>query len=1288
MPQSFASCLYSDQVRLNKLNKQLDRLRDPEERGRLESKIETLRSESEHTLNARLQQQLNLSFPEDLPVSGKSEEIAKALTENQVVIVAGETGSGKTTQLPKICLQAGFGFKGMIGHTQPRRLAARTVSSRIASEMQVELGEAVGYQVRFTDQVSRNTLIKVMTDGILLSEIKQDPILNRYEVLIIDEAHERSLNIDFLLGYIKQILPKRPELKVLITSATIDVERFSGYFSEAPVLEVEGRSFPVDVFYRPPVYDSDDDSSLARQISDVMEEIQSEERARGWRAGDVLVFLPGEREIRDTAKYLRHAEWRDTEILPLYARLSAQEQNRVFRSHAGRRIVLATNVAETSITVPGIRYVIDPGTVRMSRYSYRSKIQRLPIEAVSQASANQRKGRCGRVAEGICYRLYSEEDFQNRPQYTDPEILRTNLAAVILKMLDSGIGKVRHFPFIDVPEKKLWNDGYKLLFELGAVTRQEKLTPLGKQMARIPADPRLSRILLASVDEGCVDEALVIVSALSVQDPRERPAEKRQAADQAHALFRDADSDFVAWLNLWKEVEKQRQELSASQFKKFCQKHFLSYMRLREWRELHRQYHLTLKPLLKLKQTTEADYDAVHRSLLHGFLGQIGHHDEKRDYQGCRNRKFQIFPGSAIAKRQCKWLVAAEIVETQQVYARHCARIDPSWIEPMAQHLVKKSWSEPHWEKKRAQVCAYEKVSLYGLEIVARRKVNFANIDPLVSREIFIRSGLVEGEYQGRVKVIEENRALAESLEAIEDRTRKRDIVVDDEQIFQLYDQQLPEHVVSGASFEKWYRKLDADAQAGLKFSRSDLMRSAAPEFDPQAFPDYLENNGIKFPLSYQFNPGDQKDGVTVSVPLHAARQLSAERLELLVPGLLREKCIQLIKTLPRTLRKHLVPAPDTVDEILPAIESSQSPLLETMSQQIKIRRNVDVPVDAWDPAQLEDHLRINVEILDAEGKVLKQGRQVVEMVDELSAEIDQSAARLTEQEVETIQLHDWSFDVLEDEVETTQAGISMRMFPALKDCGSYVEKILCADTLQAEKLSRLGTARLLIFRLASQLESIEKQLPDYKKMALLYAPVGQARSLYDDFKLAVVANHFLAGGAVRSQAAFEELLVSKRGDFFEFAVDFSKLVADILQAYHELQKSLKGKVSLEMAMPLSDLKNQLSHLVFDGFIATTDYEHLIDLPRFLSAARLRFEKMSRNMAQERQVVPVLQAWWQQYSERKKTHDAQGIFDPELEHFRWMIEEQRVSWFAQTLGTRETVSEKRLNRQWDKVRRS
>ena len=1315
------SC-FRDQIRLRRRIRELKSVQDDSKKQSLIEQIEADVLKAKALYEARLAKDLYLHYPEQLPVSQQADAITAAIKQNQVVIVAGETGSGKTTQLPKICLAAGLGRKGLIGHTQPRRLAARTVSNRIAEEMRVPLGSVIGYQVRFTEQLEDTTLVKVMTDGILLAEIKHDKYLYKYEAIIIDEAHERSLNIDFLLGYLKHLLNKRPELKLIITSATIDVNRFSAFFNQAPVFSVSGRSYPVEVIYRP-AYEEDEFSlSLADQITLTINEIIDFEKEQPSSIGDVLVFLPGEREIREIAKHLteqgREQNWRDTEILPLYARLSNKDQNRVFAAHPGRRIVLATNVAETSITVPGIRYVIDPGTVRISRYSYRSKIQRLPVEPVSQASANQRMGRCGRVAEGVCFRLYSEEDFNNRPAFTDPEILRTNLASVILKMIDSGLGKVSDFDFIDMPDSRQWSDGYKLLQELQALDAHNKLTPAGRQMAAIPADPRLARMLITASELNCVPELLVIVSALSIQDPRERPPEKQQAADQAHSRFRDVESDFVGFLHLWHDYEQQRQNLSSNQLKRYCQKSFLSFLRMREWREIHRQLFLVMKELKLISShidsghfwkdlpasTKEQDnspsteqkevrftvksYDAVHQSILSGLLGNIGRHEEKREYVGCRNRHFMLFPGSGLSKQKPKWLVSAELVETQQVYARYNARIDPLWVEHLARHLVKRSWSEPHFEAKRAQVIAKEKVTLYGLELIASRPVNYGQIDPQVSREIFIRTGLVEGEYRARAKAVLQNRALIEKLENIEERTRRRDVVVDDEILFALYDERIPAHIVSGASFEKWYKQLSESEQQQLSFSESQLTRQQSADFNPALFPDHLENNGIRLPLSYQFSPGDKKDGVTVSVPVNAIKQLNVEKLEKLVPGLLREKCTQLIKALPRTLRKHFVPVPDVVEKILPRIEQSEAPLLEALSHELKRLTLVNVPPEAWNTEALDEYLKFNIQVLSDTGKIIEQGRDLVKLSSRVEHLIQAAPMPLKDNTKEVSKLQDWNVTELPEKTLVKQAGIELFQFPCLKDQGSYVEISSCSDQVLAEKQHRMGAARLLCFRLDAMISLFKKQEKCYANMALLFAPVGKAEALFDDFIMATVANHFFKATQVpRNKQDFEKCFEDKRGDFYDALLQFGELVEEILRHFHELMKQLKGKMNLALAMPMADLQHQLKHLVYPGFLSSTPLERLKSFPRYLQACAVRFEKMPRDMANERRYVPLLTEWWKNYEARYKKFEAQGIFDTELENFRWLLEEQRVSWYAQHLGTQETVSEKRLNKLWENIRR-
>jgi len=1258
----------------------------------------------------RKQVAVKIEYPEGLPVSQQIDEIRDVVRDHQVVVVAGETGSGKTTQLPKLCVELGLAERGLIGHTQPRRLAARTVANRICDELNVELGGAVGYQVRFTDASSPETLVKVMTDGILLAEIKNDPYLTKYQTLIIDEAHERSLNIDFILGYLRNLLAKRRDLKIVITSATIDVDRFSKHFFNAPVISVEGRTFPVELSYLPP---SDEfESSLPDQVLDAVEMIQQDEKDRGWRIGDVLVFLPGEREIREVAKHLRHADLRDTEVTPLYARLSNEEQQKIFRSHAGRRIVLATNVAETSITVPGIRYVIDSGLARMSRYSVRSKIQRLPIERISQASANQRKGRCGRVAEGICYRLYSEEDFNSRSEFTDPEILRTNLASVVLKMLDVGLGDVKKFPFLDMPEGKHWNDGFKLLFELGAVSKNNKITKLGREIAKLPIDPKLARVLYEASRQNCLDDALVVVSGLAIQDPRERPADKRQAADQAHAQFKDKDSDFASLVKLFYFYEEQRQALGSSALKRFATKNFISFLRMREWREMHRQLLLACKvwrnktnkdsesvsvsseaPAPKVidsepdeARATERSI-ALHQTMLSGFLANIARHDEKRDYLACRNKKIQIYPGSGLARSKAKWIVSSEMVETQQVFARMNARIEPEWIEPLAQHLIKKTWSEPHYQRKRGQVLAYEKVTLYGLEIVARRLVNFGSIDAVVAREVFIRSALVEGGYRGRVKAIKQNHERLAELEKIEDRTRRKDVVIDDEALYALYDAALPHHVVSDAALEKWYRSATPEQQANIIFDTDQLQLNDAGSFDAQLFPDALENNGIKFPLSYAFKPGTEEDGISISVPARAARQITAARLEKLVPGLLKDKCTQLIKNLPRTLRKHFVPVPDTVEKVFPKVEASNEPLLETLTAQLKYLTGVVVPIEAWNVELIDPHLRLNIKVLDDKGKTISQGRDLMGAVAAADAYLENAPEQKSlDTSVADEQVTEWSFH-LPDSVEVKQAGISLKVFPCLLDQGKKVLKTTRSDEVEAHRLSRLGFARLLSYRLQPQIALLPKELPSFKQMGLYYAPTGKAERLYDDFYLASVAAHFNCHDVPKTKEEFEARYEAGRGDFVPSALVFSSLVLEILKEYHELMKALKGKINFSIAMSVSDLKHQIENLVYNGFLSQTPIEQLEHYPRYLKACSVRYEKMTRETALERRCMPLLKDWWDQYSARLEQHKSQGIYDPELARFRWLIEEQRVSWFAQQLGTSETVSEKRLAKQWQLVRR-
>ncbi|HWK54907.1 MAG TPA: ATP-dependent RNA helicase HrpA, partial [Hyphomicrobiales bacterium] len=889
-----------------------------------------------------------ISYPPQLPVSQRVDDIKRLIAANQVVIIAGETGSGKTTQIPKICLELGRGAKGMIGHTQPRRLAASTVASRIASELGVALGQLVGFQVRFTDTSTADTRIKLMTDGILLAETQQDRLLKRYDTLIIDEAHERSLNIDFLLGYLKRLLPKRPDLKVIITSATIDVASFSRHFNEAPVIEVSGRTYPVDLHYRP-AEDLSEGLELPEQVVAAFDFIRQREREHRQAYRDVLVFLSGEKEIRETADLLRKQQYPNLDVLPLYARLSLREQQRVFESHSGRRIVLTTNVAETSLTVPGIGYVIDSGLARISRYSVRAKIQRLPIEPISQASANQRAGRCGRLGPGTCVRLYSEADFQARPAFTDTEITRTNLASVILQMLALGLGDIEKFPFLEAPDSRAVRDGYRLLEELQAVDDQGRLLPLGRRMARLPLDPRLARILLEAAQRHCLHEALIIVSALSVQDPRERPLDKQQAADEAHRRFRHPESDFCAFLALWDFYEKQRQEVGSKQLRKFCNTNYLSYMRMREWREVHRQLLLLCQELKLTVNREPATYEEIHLALLSGFLSQVATRLEEGGYLGGRSRKYVMFPGSTLHRKPVRWIVSAELVETSQLFARMNARVEPEWIEKLAGHLLRRDYAEPHWAERQGQVMGYEKVLLYGLALVERRKVRYARVDPIAAREIFIRDGLVAQRLRTRAPFYHANAATLERVSELEERTRRRDILVDEQTLVDFYEARLPADVLDVASLERWYFRLPKTEAQKLLLRDEDLMRTALDSAELEQFPQRFSSGELDLNLQYAFEPGRVDDGVSVDVPVSALKQLKTEELDWLVPGLLREKCIALIKALPKALRKHFVPVPDVVDKLLPALDASQGSLRVALAHQLLRLTGVAVPLDSWE---------------------------------------------------------------------------------------------------------------------------------------------------------------------------------------------------------------------------------------------------------------------------------------------------------------------------------------------------
>ncbi|WP_252108921.1 MULTISPECIES: ATP-dependent RNA helicase HrpA [unclassified Halomonas] len=1252
---------------------------------------------------------VSVSYPPNLPVVERREDILEAIRDHQVVVVAGETGSGKTTQLPKICLELGRGRRGLIGHTQPRRLAARSVATRISEELEVNLGEQVGYQVRFTDQSAPNTLVKLMTDGILLAETQHDPMLWRYDTIIIDEAHERSLNIDFLLGYLKRLLPKRPDLKVIITSATIDVERFAAHFSDgkkpAPVVEVSGRAYDVDVLYRPLVRSDDDeeDRTLQEGILQAVGEIETLERERGWLHGprDVLIFLPGEREIRETADTLRRADFKGTEVLPLYARLSNEEQNRVFAPHRGRRIVLATNVAETSLTVPGIRYVIDPGLVRISRYSYRAKIQRLPIEPISQASANQRKGRCGRVAEGACIRLYDEEDFLSRPAFTDPEIQRTNLASVILSMLSLKLGNIEAFPFVDPPDSRFVKDGFRLLFELGAVDHKEQISALGRKLARLPIDPRLARMVLEGAERQSLRDVLVVVSALAIQDPRERPADKRQAADQAHQKWHDPDSDFVALLNLWHGIENARASLSSSQLRRWCRDHFINYLRMREWHDTFRQLRQLLRDMdievpgplpanedeseEQARQARRKTSARLHQSLLSGLLSNLGNLLENREYLGARNRKFFIHPGSGLAKKTPKWVMAFELVETTKLYARTVAKIDPAWIEPQAGHLVKRSYSEPHWEMKRAQVVAFEQVTLFGLAIVSRRRVNFGAIDPKESREIFIRRALVEGEFQTQGAFFAHNRALIDEVEALEDRARRRDILVDEETLFAFYDERIPSDVVNGKGFEHWRKQAERETPELLHFDIASLKARDAEDVTRAQYPDYLTLGGVAYPVSYHFAPGAEDDGVTLTVPAAMLSQLPTQALEWLVPGLLREKCIALLKSLPKSIRRQVVPIPDWVDAALQTLVPYERPLVEALGEFLRQRTGTRVHPDDWRLDQLDAHLIMNVRVVDHAGETLGQGRDLRALEKRFEQAATLGAQALAKEATQAPALNELPSSPLPESRVTTQAGIRVEAYPALTVDGETFKVALFDHPAKALAAHREGVARLAITKRGERVKAI-RALARLEKCALLFTNVGAKSAFIDDVLLAVFTQVVAIDPLPRSAGELEARLDEVEHELPERAEKLLKEVEAALKGHLELAKRLKGNLDFSQALVYSDVRAQMQRLVYPGFIRDAG-EWLSEYPRYFDAALIRLEKAGRERGRDQMMMKEIQALEAKFDARRESERRGQVEDPVLVAFGWWIQELRVSLFAQQLGTLMPVSVKRLEKQWEEITR-
>ncbi|MFG2963812.1 ATP-dependent RNA helicase HrpA [Streptomyces sp. NPDC048288] len=1270
------------------------KIRKPEARAAVLAEIEAEVARAEERMAGRRAVVPAVSYPEQLPVSQKKDEIAEAIRDHQVVIVAGETGSGKTTQIPKICLELGRGVRGMIGHTQPRRIAARTVAERVAEELRTPLGESVGWKVRFTDQVNPDaTFIKLMTDGILLAEIQTDRELRAYDTIIIDEAHERSLNIDFLLGYLAQLLPKRPDLKVVITSATIDPERFSRHFGDAPIVEVSGRTYPVEVRYRPLLEEDTDDADRDQitAICDAVEELQGEGQ------GDILVFLSGEREIRDTADALEKRKYRFTEVLPLYARLSHAEQHRVFQTHTGRRIVLATNVAETSLTVPGIKYVIDPGFARISRYSHRTKVQRLPIEPISQASANQRKGRCGRTSDGICIRLYDEDDFLGRPEFTDAEILRTNLASVILQMTAAGLGDIEKFPFIDPPDHRNIRDGVQLLQELGALNPDERdarkrLTDSGRKLAQLPVDPRLARMVLEADKNGCAREVMVIAAALSIQDPRERPADKQTQADQQHARFRDETSDFLAFLNLWKYVREQQKERGSSSFRRMCKQEYLNFLRIREWQDIYTQLRTVAKQMGIHLNEEDAPGDRVHVSLLAGLLSHIGMKDvkdgAKNEYLGARSAKFAIFPGSALFKKTPRFVMSAELVETSRLWARVNAKIEPEWVEPLAEHLLKRTYSEPHWEKDQAAVMAFEKVTLYGVPIVADRKVNYGRIDPEVSRELFIRNALVEGDWRTHHKFFADNRRLLSEVEELEHRARRRDIVVDDDTLFDFYDQRVPEHVVSGAHFDSWWKHKRHEQPEFLDFEREMLIRESAEAVTKADYPDSWRQGPLKFRVTYQFEPGADADGVTVHIPLQVLNQVKDEGFDWQIPGLREEVVTELIRTLPKPVRRNYVPAPNYAKAFLERAVPLQEPLTVTMAREL--RRMVGVPFDAedFDWAKVPDHLTITFRIVDERRRKLAEDKDLEALKLRLKPKarqaLSQAAAATASREggesLERKGLTDWTIGTLTRVFETRRAGQPVKAYPALVDDGDTVSvRLFDTEEEQTEAMWK-GTRRLILRNIpVNPAKFASDKLTNAQKLALSANPHGTVQALFDDCAMAA-ADKLIAdfGGPAWDEESYRKLYDKVRAEIVDTTVRTVGQVQQVLAAWQACERRLKGVRSPALLANLTDVRKQLDALVKPGFVTWAGIRRLPDLMRYLVAADRRLQQMPTNVQRDTTRMEKVHEMQDEYAWLLEQLPKGRPVSRQVLDVRWMLEELRVSYFAHALGTAYPISDKRI----------
>ena len=1288
-----------------------------------------------------------ISFPEDLPVSSRRAEIAKAVSENQVVIVSGETGSGKTTQLPKICLELGRGQKGLIGHTQPRRIAASSTAKRIAQELGSPLGEHVGFKVRFNDTLSKGASVKLMTDGILLAETQTDPLLRAYDTIIIDEAHERSLNIDFLLGYLKQLLPRRPDLKVIITSATIDAERFARHFGTpekpAPVIEVSGRLYKVEVRYRPvdrdPVTSANakpgepaPKAQVARDKRDLMEAVVDavDELCR-IGSGDVLVFLPGEREIRDCAESLRKHHPPHVEILPLFARLSVEEQDRVFKTTNARRIVLATNVAETSLTVPGIRYVVDTGLARVKRYSFRNKVEQLQIEPVAQSSANQRAGRCGRVADGVCIRLFEEDDFNKRPKFADPEILRSSLASVILRMKSLHLTDVETFPFIEPPQGRAIADGYQLLQEVGAVDDANELTPLGRKLAKLPLDPRVGRMILAAVDNDCLTEMLIVASALSTQDPRDRPIEYQQQADEKHKKFADEKSEFLSYLKIWAWFEDAiAHKKSNRQLQENCRANFLSQLRLREWRDVHSQLLTVAREQGWRLNAAPATYDQLHMALLTGLLGNIGFKAEDEPvFLGARGIKFHIWPGSYLAKKPGRWVMAAELVETTRLYARTIAQMQPEWVEKIGAHLLKKSWGEPRWEKRQAQVTATERATLYGIVVYSNRRINYSQHNPAEAREIFIRDALVAGDYETRAPFYAHNHKLVREIENLEHKSRRLDVLVDEQLIAAFYDKEIPHTVVNGAGFEKWYKDAARDNPKLLFLVREELMRHEAAGVTTELFPKTMNVTGIEMGLTYHFEPGSPRDGVTLAVPLFALNQIPQERAGWLVPGMLKEKVHLLLKSLPQKLRRHCVPLPEYAANFF---ERHQDPLrfakgdlVDALIADIHMHTSARVLTGDFKLETLPAHLFMNFKVIDEHGRQLDMGRNLATLQAELGGQARQSFQKMAEATptaapaklqaapaapvptkgkgnapvtkssgqasgaapaapapgaIQHTGLTTWSFGELPELLEITQGKLTLIGFPALVDKGAHCDLEVFDDPNVAARTHRIGLRRLFALQLKDQLKFAEKNIPGLQGMGMQFMSVGTQEDLRDQIIAKAIDIACLQDPLPINSGEFNKRKDEGKGRIGLLINEIARLVGSILAEFHGMPKRIQ---SLPPAVQ-QDIGSQLQGLIHKRFIADNEYSQLAHFPRYLKAINVRIEKLRGNPSRDAQLMAEWQNAASQFQRTLKNQAGKNN-DPRMTEFRWMLEELRVSLFAQELRTPMPVSAKRLQKVWESM---